>query len=174
MTLSQPIPGAVFLLSILVMIIGCSDKPGNSTHSEYQTAADRTEWMDSRIRSGAPSPMLDTHFLEKKVNHRGSHMLPGYSVWWLFGKIEIDPKDAPRWIARTTPTAAPLRWERNRNPLHVETDPDRYRWSMPPEDFDDAVWYDPVPLFGKRGDYQAGYLAITKSGKYVYVWQHWR
>ena len=93
-------------------------------------------------------------------------------MWWLNAKIEIDPKDAAAWAARTKPISPNRSWRGNANPLHN----DKTEWSMPPEDFDGATWYDPTPLFstGAHWGYIGGYMIITKAENRVYFWQHWR
>lgn len=95
-----------------------------------------------------------------------------YSMWWLYAKIEIDPAELKLWQGSCTPATPNRHWLRELNPLHSP----QQDWTLPPDEFDDAAWYDPAALFdtGAHSGYQAGHLLINKAGTTVYVWQHWR
>ncbi|MFO1093111.1 MAG: hypothetical protein U0992_07335 [Planctomycetaceae bacterium] len=128
--------------------------------------------MEGRLAITPPSPIRDAHFREQESKIPGGHMGPGYSMYWLFAKIEIDPQDAPKWAAATKPISPLPYWERNLNPLYGST----AKWAITPEEYDTVKWYDPAPVAGTsaHGGYQNGCLLIPADGKSVYLWQHWR
>jgi hypothetical protein len=156
----------------VALLGGCQRPPADSAAPGFAAAKDRVAWVRGRLRVRPPSPMLDAHFLESESKIPAGHMGPGYSMWWLSARIDIDPKDAPAWATGTKRPRPPPGWQREANPL---LRPD-VAWAMAPEDFDGAAWYDPEPLFdpGAHGGYIAGHLAVNRAGTAVFVWQHWR
>ena len=157
-------------LTTALLISSFGRRPANS--AGMTVASERTRWMAGRVSGRLPTPIIDAHFHEQESKIPSGHMGVGYSMWWLNAKIEIDPKDAAAWAARTKPISPNRSWRGNANPLHN----DKTEWSMPPEDFDGATWYDPTPLFstGAHWGYIGGYMIITKAENRVYFWQHWR
>jgi hypothetical protein len=169
---ARPAPGLAPLLALLALAAGCHRPPADSTAPGFATAKDRVAWMKGRLRVRPPSPMRDAQFQELEDKIPSGHMGPGYSMWWLQARIEIDPNDADAWAATTKGASAPPGWRRDANPLLRPAMP----WAMAPEEFDGARWFDPGPLFdpGAHGGYKAGHLAINRAGTAVFVWQHWR
>jgi len=163
---------AASLVAIGLFLAGCGRRPpADSTDPQFATATERVAWMKGRLQIAPPSPIHDAHFREQESKIPHGHMGPGYSMFWLYAKIEIDPQDAPKWAAATKTIAAP-RWQRTSNPMYGST----AKWSMTPAEFDTVTWYDPAPLVGTsaHGGYITGYMLIPADGKSVYLWQHWR
>ena len=162
---------ALLAVSVVHLLVpGCHR--GTADSKTLSTPQERTRWVASRISGRLPTPIVDAHFNEIESKIPKGHMGPGYSMWWLHLKIEIDPQDAPAWAARTNPGKKGVGWNAKQNPMLNE----KMNWSMPPEDFEGASWYDPAPLFstGAHGGYIGGHMIINKAGTRVYVWQHWR
>lgn len=161
-------------LLILALAAGCDARPTpvDSSAPAFAAATDRVAWMKAHVRGGPPSAIRDAQFFDREMKVPAGHMGPGYSMHWFYVKIEIDPKDAPAWAARTKATPGPSGWRRDANPLKDTG----AAWSLGPADFDGAAWYDPAPLFGSgaHAGYQAGHMVIPRSGDAIYVWQHWR
>ena len=80
----------------------------SATDPKFATPAQRVAWMKGRMQATPPSAIRDAHFSEREMKVRGGHMGPGYSMFWLCAKIEINPQDAPKWAAATKP--ATRRW----------------------------------------------------------------
>jgi hypothetical protein len=127
--------------------------------------------MKGRMRVTPPSTIRDAHFSEREMKVPGGHMGPGYSMFWLCAKVEIDPRDAPKWAAATKPARPPVGWRRDLNPMAGTA-----AWAITPAEFDTVQWYDPAPLVGTaaHAGYVGGHMLIPGDGKSVYLWQHWR
>ena len=151
---------AIVVVGLPFLVGGCGRRmTGDSTQPAFATVPARVDWMTRRLGGRPPSAIRDAHFFANEIARRGGVEGLGYTSYYFWAKIVIDPADAPKWSAATRPGKPP-----RGNPWDAPR-----KYAMTPAELAAATWYEPEPLFGPTG--RGGRMAITRAGDAVFVFQ---